>query len=59
MPQILKKEEFSSLRVELNRLLSHKEEYSPEISAAALDALIQLDVASCAPISETDWQVGS
>jgi hypothetical protein len=56
MPQMLMKAEFSSLRIELNLLLTHKEDYPPEISAAALDALIQLDVASCAPILEADWQ---
>lgn len=59
MPQTLTKEEFSTLRVELKRLLSQKEHYPPEIAAAALDALIQLDIAICPPISETNWQIGA
>lgn len=59
MPQTLAKEEFPSLRIELKRILSRKEDYPPEISAAALDALIQLDVASCPPITESIWRVGS
>lgn len=58
MPQSLTKGEFSSLRIELKDLLSRKEEYPPEISAAALDALVQLDVASCRPITEQNWRVG-
>jgi hypothetical protein len=59
MPQAFAKEQFPSLSVELKRLLSHKEDYPPEICAAALDALIQLDVASRPPISEADWRVNS
>jgi len=59
MPQSLKKDEFSSLRIELKRLLSCKEDYPPEISAAALDALIQLDIASISPITDTIWQKSS
>ena len=59
MPQAFAKEEFPSLRVELNRLLSRKEDYPAQICAAALDALIQLDVLSCPPIKEADWRTNS
>lgn len=56
MPQSLKREQFPSLRSELMQLLSVKENYDPEICAATIDALIQLDVLSCAPMTESDWQ---
>jgi hypothetical protein len=59
MPQDFAKEQFSSLRSELKQLLSSKEDYPPEISAAALDALVQLDVVSCPPITEADWRASS
>jgi hypothetical protein len=59
MPQTFTKEEFPSLRGELKQLLSHKEDYPPEICAAALDALVQLDVVSCPPITEADWRISA
>jgi hypothetical protein len=59
MPQTLAKEQFPSLRLELKRLLSQKNDYPPEICAATLDTLVQLDVVSCPPISEADWRVTS
>ena len=59
MTQTMRKEEFPMLRTELKRLLSRKEDFPPEISAAALDALVQVNVASCQPITEVDWQMNS
>ena len=59
MPQTFGKEQFSALRDELKKLLTRKEDYPPEICAAALDSLVQLDVVSCPAISEADWRVGS
>lgn len=56
MPQTLSKEEFSSLKIELEKLLAQKGQYAPEICAAAVDALIQLDIANCAPITEAHWR---
>lgn len=57
MPQTCEKEKFPSLKAELNRLLSRKENYPPEVCAAALEALVQLDVLGCPPISEADWRI--
>jgi hypothetical protein len=56
MPQFLSREDYPALKIELMRLLSRKDEYPPEVSAAAIDALIQIDISVCAPISESEWQ---
>ncbi len=56
MPQAIPKAAFSSLQLVLKQLLSHKDEYPPDICAAAFDALIQLDVLTLRPLEEVDWQ---
>ena len=59
MPQSGRGKIIQSLKVEMNVMVSRKEEYSPIICAAALDALVQIDIANCLPITEECWRVSA
>lgn len=56
LPQTVNTEDLSTLRIELGRLISNREHVPPRIGAAALEALIQLDVAACLPMTENLWK---
>ncbi len=56
MPQLLPKSEFVLLRQFLGRIVCSEHVYLPQIRAAALEAIIQIDVARCSHLTEADWQ---
>jgi hypothetical protein len=56
MPQSLHKDHFPELHHALTKIVQHREEVRPEISAAAIDAIIQINVITCPPIVESDWK---
>ncbi|WP_277034328.1 hypothetical protein [Caballeronia mineralivorans] len=56
MPRVVKREEFPALRFSLISIVEREAEYPIAILESALNALIQIDVASQEPLNEGMWQ---
>ena len=59
MPQTLARRDYAALRVSLEKLIEPANGYPDGVAAAALNALIQMDIANRAPLSETMWQLAN
>jgi hypothetical protein len=59
MPQTLARTDYPSLQVSLEKLIDPASGYTDGVAAAALNALIQMDIANRAPLSETMWQLAT
>jgi hypothetical protein len=57
MPQNLARADYTALRESLVKLIEPGNAYPSEVATAALNALIQLDIANRAPLSEAMWQL--
>jgi hypothetical protein len=59
MPQALAEADYVSLRTALGKMIESPHEFPEGIAAAAIDALIKMDVANREPLAESMWQVPS
>jgi len=59
MPQALAEADYLPLRLALGKMIESPNEYPDGVAAAAINALIKMDVASREPLAESMWQVRS
>ena len=57
MPQVLPHTDHAALRKALAKMIEGPNEYPDGVAAAAMNALIQMDVANREPLSESMWQL--